>query len=354
MPNELLPNVAYGENIEWMLRNIFLEVYKQSDRTHDKTDCAVMPEKNLRTLATESIDAARLIALRDMPELKGIDVRQLSPPVFQMVLRKTHEVFNKHGIAIIAEVADIMLADLVDKTEDELKAAGWETDPVKCGVYLAFCEGQTNDQQHKWENGEKLTVALSKFIKETGEQPQAESSSPTIPETPDVSKDIVKTALYHLGKMKFAATNNVLTLDEIRILSAKTMDSEDDKRIYQSIFNHVTAGFYLLAADGYTFYPVESIQQEYGRTIQENYPNRSRRFWNFSTSYWTLKTLAEKVGSSKRAHALAGILSKIEIDIAYLFFPTPGIVAPLFLRKIGMKSRLRSYWNDAYIKEFFQ
>lgn len=94
------------------------------------------------------------------------------------------------------------------------------------------------------------------------------------------------------------------------------------------IFNSALKGFFYLGADGYTFSDIRSVLNFFNMTRDEMYPEATSPFIKFATSYWTLQFLVRphntKLEQWPRRTVSWELLSSLEINIAGLFFPTPG------------------------------
>jgi hypothetical protein len=116
-----------------------------------------------------------------------------------------------------------------------------------------------------------------------------------------------------------------LTNKDIQILSStdlEVMEKTSDRLI--QIDQAVTKGFYYCAGNGDILYPKERVIDLFGRSIEANYPEASMDFIRFAWGYWTLKALVIDMRVEFIAFIGQGILSKLENDIAAVFFPTPG------------------------------
>lgn len=94
------------------------------------------------------------------------------------------------------------------------------------------------------------------------------------------------------------------------------------------IFTSVLKGFFYCAADGYAFSDVNSVFNCFNMTIEEMYPEATSPFIKFATSYWTLQFLVRphniKLEQWPKKTVSWELLNFLEINIAGLFFPTPG------------------------------
>lgn len=93
-----------------------------------------------------------------------------------------------------------------------------------------------------------------------------------------------------------------------------------------AVLQSALKGFLMRAAEGYTFVDPQRIVKEFGRTLDENYPEAGPAFLKFAHSYWTLKLLAGDPDIRPDYSNAAALLSQLEESLAGLFFPTPGPV----------------------------
>jgi len=101
-----------------------------------------------------------------------------------------------------------------------------------------------------------------------------------------------------------------------------------DVALDTEIFNSALKGFFYLGADGYAFSDIKSVFNFFNMTLDEMYPEATSPFIKFATSYWTLQFLVRphntKLEQWPRRTVSWELLSSLEINIAGLFFPTPG------------------------------
>lgn len=104
-----------------------------------------------------------------------------------------------------------------------------------------------------------------------------------------------------------------------RHLSREIADFQ--KQNTSDIALHALRGFFHAAAVGEALCDPSLIQQTFGRTLKENYPEASPSFLRFATTYWTLKVLVKQTTDPTLAQY---VLSNVEREIGPVFFPTPG------------------------------
>jgi hypothetical protein len=122
-----------------------------------------------------------------------------------------------------------------------------------------------------------------------------------------------------------------------------------------TIVRAAMSGFCALAHEGHTFVSPERIEQEFGRTLSQNYPEAGPTFLKFAHSYWTLKLLVNDPEVRPDFSNAAGTLSQLEEFLAGLFFPTPGPVkVPVAAREAKQREVLTSSAAPFDIDEFIE
>lgn len=93
--------------------------------------------------------------------------------------------------------------------------------------------------------------------------------------------------------------------------------------IHEITYSGIFRGFFALAAEGYEFVPERRVQEKFGKSLSENYPEASGEFLRFARSYWTLKVW---LGDTVRPGLGVGVgqLQVLEREVGTYFFPTPG------------------------------
>lgn len=112
-------------------------------------------------------------------------------------------------------------------------------------------------------------------------------------------------------------------------------------------------GFFDAAADGDALVPLYLIQEQFGRTLEEDYPEAGEAFLRFARTYWSLKIVLDTSSESNWAHqALLYIEARI---IGPLFFPFPGpfTVVPV-RRESDQRDLLRQYGKRIDIEDFIR
>lgn len=116
-----------------------------------------------------------------------------------------------------------------------------------------------------------------------------------------------------------------------------------------------TRYFFSKAAVGETFGPISKVELEFGRTLEENYGLNEGPFLNLAKSYWTYRFELDNYLSLTGGYELIldGILRQVEINVASLFFPTPGTASiPVNKRVEDQKQFLKEYAPNIHVKRF--
>ena len=122
----------------------------------------------------------------------------------------------------------------------------------------------------------------------------------------------------------------------------------------QQVYDPAYRGFFKLAGSGYAFTFVDRIREHYGSTLEQNYPEASKVFLRFATTYWTFKLLVgDTIGA--RSVTLTELARTLEMDIASVFFPTPGPVqiSPA-VREQKQRELLGQFQVDFDIEDFIR
>jgi len=100
--------------------------------------------------------------------------------------------------------------------------------------------------------------------------------------------------------------------------------SDEQKKCLGKFYDNLARGYILLAIKGYEFTKVDRVEEKFGSTIEENYPEASESFIKFARTYWTFQThlLEDLTGSSN--YLAYSYLANLHAIIASIFFPMPG------------------------------
>jgi hypothetical protein len=149
--------------------------------------------------------------------------------------------------------------------------------------------------------------------------------------------DCMSESYQTLGK-QFTSDKKSLLLTEFSEDCTKAQ-----KEVLAEAMDIMTRFFYIKASRGETFGPVARIKEKLGSSPEENYGLSTGPFINMAKTYWTYKLEVQDLFPEHHKTLLSQILLKIEIDIAGLFFPSPGISMPDSLRKMTQRKFLQEY-----------
>lgn len=159
----------------------------------------------------------------------------------------------------------------------------------------------------------------------------------------------VKVAYQLLGK-PFPPNGESVLLSKILENGTGT---ETQVKVGAEVMDVMTRFFYKRAAQGEPFGSLSRIKEEFGSSLEENYGLSSGPFINMAKTYWTYKLEIKELFPAHHDNILSKILGKIELDIASVFFPTPGALKmPLTLRKTKQRQLLQEYAPEIDIERF--
>jgi len=144
----------------------------------------------------------------------------------------------------------------------------------------------------------------------------------------DNEKEIKK--LTNLIFLILEAAGSKLTEKEKEILFSKKKPEElknlnaEQKKNLEDFYGNLNKGYMLLAIKGHEFTNIDRIEEKFGLSIEENYPEASKSFIKFAKTYWTFQIclLEDFIGLTDYIAYL--YLADLHAKIASVFFPTPG------------------------------
>lgn len=80
-------------------------------------------------------------------------------------------------------------------------------------------------------------------------------------------------------------------------------------------------GFFHLAAEGHAFVSLDSYQEEFGDSLEANYPGAGAGFLRLARSYWTLQMLEGRLGMRYAGTLLQQTLLSVHARVGEAFFP---------------------------------
>ncbi|MFC1962274.1 hypothetical protein ACFLWN_04470, partial [Chloroflexota bacterium] len=115
-----------------------------------------------------------------------------------------------------------------------------------------------------------------------------------------------------------------LTDDDLAILEGNPKEAEKINERLSQIYEAMFYGFFHCAAEGCILVPENRIPEEFGHSLNENYPEANDVFLNFAKTYWTLRILTYDLMKNDIEWVGAQLLGKLEQIIGPVFFPFPG------------------------------
>lgn len=153
---------------------------------------------------------------------------------------------------------------------------------------------------------------------------------------------------YQSVGLQFSTNKKELLLAEFIESSAQAQ-----KEVMAETIDVMTRFFFRKASRGETFGSLSRIKEEFGRSLEENYGLSSGPFINMAKTYWTYRFEVDDLFPEHYNLALSTLLRKIEIDIAGMFFPTPGaLTIPASQRREAQRQLLQEYAPEIDIDVF--
>lgn len=113
--------------------------------------------------------------------------------------------------------------------------------------------------------------------------------------------------------------------------------------------------FFRKATYGETFGLISRVEQFPRASIEENYQLRNGPFINLAKTYWTFKMEVCDLFPDYHDLVLAQVLTRVEGDIASVFFPTPGpVVIWVRQRRQQQRQLLERYAPEIDIEAFLK
>lgn len=153
---------------------------------------------------------------------------------------------------------------------------------------------------------------------------------------------------YQLSGKNFSQEKKAFLLSEL-----SENISPGQKQILAEAYDVITRIFYSKASRGETFGSLSRINENFGRTLEDNYGLTSGPFLGMAKAYWTFKIEVQDLFPEYHKYVLSQILLRVETDVSSVFFPTPGIMMPVSLRRTTQRQLLKEYAPNMDIERFF-
>ena len=146
--------------------------------------------------------------------------------------------------------------------------------------------------------------------------------------------------------------NSLGQLEFIDAIACNELPPNDVKRIGQ-IVAAAYLGFYDAAADGVALVAAGLVKERYGKSVRENYPEAGEAFVRFATTYWTLRTLIDRLAHSNAQCLALSLLVRIDDLLGELFFPHEGpFKVDSDRRAIDQRRFLRTFGPRVEVDDF--
>lgn len=121
-----------------------------------------------------------------------------------------------------------------------------------------------------------------------------------------------------LGRSLTHEKETLLTSDQTQI------DTDQAKEVRGEAFEVMLRYFFQMASNGETFGSLSRVKERFGLSLEENYGLSEGPFIDMAKTYWTFKLELTELRENHRNSHLYQIFQQVELDIASVFFPTPG------------------------------
>lgn len=241
---------------------------------------------------------------------------------------------------------------LLDNSSKTLENVIWEI------IFFEFFENRTNELLKKKIPPEAITTWISEvkqYIKERASKIKPRKRKEKIRKfyintdnKDDIEESIKHISLIHERKReKKNKTNDIEELiktislildatgvklnekDKKMLFSKKSPEevkdlSDEQKKSLEKFYDNLAKGYILLAIKGYEFTKVDRIEEKFGSTMEENYPEASESFIKFARTYWTFQIHLLEDFTGLRNYLAYSYLADLHAIIASGFFPMPG------------------------------
>lgn len=140
----------------------------------------------------------------------------------------------------------------------------------------------------------------------------------------------------------------------------KTIESltHDERELLDELTKEMLGGFIQRAEEGLRFGPIDDIKSYFGMELKENYPEANDSFLIIAESYWTLVMLLKNLRDITTDgicpnKVIFDVFTKLEQDIASVFFPTPGPIHIESQERENMQRKLLSQFSNKLDVEAF-
>jgi|GEM_PF-4818166 len=147
-------------------------------------------------------------------------------------------------------------------------------------------------------------------------------------------KDLIEKIYNILGKKCPKSVEKILSVDMVKDAKSPSEATSEFKKGFATLHSDIANGLILSLLKGTTFTQKTKIKQNFGKSIEERFPNASKEFLDAANAYWTFKIALSEIINEEHANTLGvKMLNNAELEIASIFFPTPGTI------KLAVKER---------------
>ena len=217
---------------------------------------------------------------------------------------------------------------LLDNSNKTLEDVIWEI------IFFEYLKNRTNELLKKKIPPEAITTWISEvrqYIKERASKIKPQKRKEKIRKfyTSTDNKDDIEKLIKTISLILDATGAKLNERNKKMLFSKKSREevkylSDEQKKSLGKFYDNLTKGYILLAIKGYEFTKIDRIEEKFGSTMEENYPEASESFIKFARTYWTFQIhlLEDLTGSSN--YLAYSYLASLHAIIASGFFPMPG------------------------------
>ncbi len=115
----------------------------------------------------------------------------------------------------------------------------------------------------------------------------------------------------------------------------------------------MTALVFQRAKTGTVFGELARVQQQFGRTLEENYGLTTGPFLALARTFWTFKIEVNDLFPNQVQLVMTQVLMAVEQEVASVFFPTPGpFVIPVQKRREAQRLYFAEYAPGFDVERF--
>lgn len=138
------------------------------------------------------------------------------------------------------------------------------------------------------------------------------------------NKELIDKMYGILEKEVPKSLGNIVDVDMVKELGDGSNVTQEFSETVSSFLEDMFNALLIAMLKGITFTDKSKIEQRFGRSLEENYPNASKEFMDMAYSYWTYKIAVQDIPVDDVNLTSSLTLAKVEFNMASLFFPTQG------------------------------